>query len=457
MLIKRETEEIEFKKSTSELKEGVISLSSMLNKNQHGILLFGIKNDGSIVGQAIGKNTTSSIANEIKYHLKPFISPKIEIINIDNLDIIRVEVIGNDTPYSAYGRYYKRCDDQDLEMTQQELEADFQSKNITYSKWEKTLTKYSLDYIDEQRLIDFINQANDMNRLNYRYKDSYDALSKMNLINGEYLNNAGYYLFGNNRPIVLKLATFATDERTTFIDNRLFNGNIFECIEEGIRYVASNIHFNAVISGIKRIEKPEIPIEAIREIVVNSFVHMRFTEGEFNEITISPHKVRIYNPGLIAFNRDPKDFADGMIGSKIRNPLIALTLYRNKTIEAFGTGFKRVFDLCDHENIKYNYYNDGIGFCFEFERNESDLIKSTTLKSNKKERKISLKNISLEETPRLIIEFAMKNDNIIGSIAEVANDLGKSRITIQRTINKLIELKKLKRVGSKKTGYWKLL
>lgn len=352
---------------------------------------------------------------------------------------------------------YKRCDDQDLEMTQQELEADFQSKNITYSKWEKTLTKYSLDYIDEQRLIDFINQANDMNRLNYRYKDSYDALSKMNLINGERLNNAGYYLFGNDRPIVLKLATFATDERTTFIDNRLFNGNIFECIEEGIRYVASNIHFNAVISGIKRIEKPEIPIEAIREIVVNSFVHMRFTEGEFNEITISPHKVRIYNPGLIAFNRDPKDFADGMIGSKNRNPLIALTLYRNKTIEAFGTGFKRVFDLCDHENIKYNYYNDGIGFCFEFERNESDLIKSTTLKSNKKEIKISLKNISLEETHRLIIEFAMKNDNIIESIAEVANDLGKSRITIQRAINKLIELKKLKRVGSKKTGYWKLI
>lgn len=49
--------------------------------------------------------------------------------------MISVEVIGSDTPYSAYGRYYKRCDDQDLEMTHQELENDFQNKNITCSNW----------------------------------------------------------------------------------------------------------------------------------------------------------------------------------------------------------------------------------------------------------------------------------------------------------------------------------
>ena len=39
---KRESETIEFKKSTSELKEGVISLASMLNKNGWGILYFAV-------------------------------------------------------------------------------------------------------------------------------------------------------------------------------------------------------------------------------------------------------------------------------------------------------------------------------------------------------------------------------------------------------------------------------
>ena len=39
----RETEVVEFKKTTSELKEGVISLASMLNKNRYGTWYFGVK------------------------------------------------------------------------------------------------------------------------------------------------------------------------------------------------------------------------------------------------------------------------------------------------------------------------------------------------------------------------------------------------------------------------------
>jgi hypothetical protein len=66
---KRESETIEFKKSTSELKEEVISLASMLNKNGWCILYFGVKNDGTIVGQQIGKDTTSDISKAIKMYL----------------------------------------------------------------------------------------------------------------------------------------------------------------------------------------------------------------------------------------------------------------------------------------------------------------------------------------------------------------------------------------------------
>lgn len=40
MNIGTETELIEFKKTTGELKEGIISLASMLNKNGKGVLCF---------------------------------------------------------------------------------------------------------------------------------------------------------------------------------------------------------------------------------------------------------------------------------------------------------------------------------------------------------------------------------------------------------------------------------
>ena len=42
-----ESETLEFKKSTSELEKGVISLVEMLNKHGEGTLYFGVKNDGN--------------------------------------------------------------------------------------------------------------------------------------------------------------------------------------------------------------------------------------------------------------------------------------------------------------------------------------------------------------------------------------------------------------------------
>ncbi len=132
---KKETKKIEFKKTTSELKEGMISIASMLNKNCAGTLYFGIKNDGIAVGQEIGEFTSTKIVNEIKNHIKPVIPPKIETISYNKKTLISVEAYGKETPYSAYGRYYIRCDDQDLLMTNNELENYFLDKNFTYSEW----------------------------------------------------------------------------------------------------------------------------------------------------------------------------------------------------------------------------------------------------------------------------------------------------------------------------------
>ena len=449
MNLGREIETIEFKKTISELKEGVISLSSMLNKNGEGTLFFGVKNNGDVVGQVIGNNTTTKIVNEIKNHLKPFVNPKITIEKYDDLFVIKVDVIGSDTPYSAYGRYYKRCDDQDLEMTQEELEDYFNSKNITYSKWEKMITPYDGDNVDEDLLIRFIDKANELNRLNYRYRSVEDAMTRLGLMENGKLNNAGYYLFSKSKPLLVKFAKYATDDRITFIDNRHFQGNIFECIEEAYNYILSSINFNAVIKGLERIEQPEIPIEAIREIVVNSFAHMRVNDGDYNEITISPHYVRIYNPGTIALNKDPKDFAEGIIGSKIRNPLIALTLYKNKTIEAFGTGFKRVFDLCMVNNVKYKYNNEGLGFAFIFERNNTALLHQNDIVNDRI-------NDRLTASEQEIYNYILKNKTI-NNASKLAEELNKSLITIQRGLKRLVELDLIKRVGSNKVGHWEII
>ena len=59
--MKQENEQLEYKKSLSQLKEGVISLSAMLNKHNAGVLYFGIKDDCEPFKFDISKKTLSDI------------------------------------------------------------------------------------------------------------------------------------------------------------------------------------------------------------------------------------------------------------------------------------------------------------------------------------------------------------------------------------------------------------
>lgn len=68
-----ENEQVEYKKSTGELKEGIVSICSILNKHGSGDLYFGIKNNGDVIGQKIGESTLRDVSRAIRENIKPAI------------------------------------------------------------------------------------------------------------------------------------------------------------------------------------------------------------------------------------------------------------------------------------------------------------------------------------------------------------------------------------------------
>lgn len=185
---------------------------------------------------------------------------------------------------------------------------------------------------------------------------------------------------------------------------------------------------------------PEIPVEAFREIIVNSFAHMKVNQASLNEIYITPTRVHIYNPGSLVPGTDPQMFANGAQGSTIRNPLIATVLYYNKTIDVFGTGFERVFRLCGED--RYRYSNNHFGFTFEFIRSNEPINGSINGSVNR--------HLTKDESSVLGI---LRKDQRY-SKPELAELIGKSPTTVQRIIKSLTERGLIRRIGSNKTGYW---
>ena len=59
------------------------------------------------------------------------------------------------------------------------------------------------------------------------------------------------------------------------------------------------------------------------------------------------------------------------------------------------------------------------------------------------------------KTDEMILSLILENAYI--TINELAEKIGKSNPTIHRHMNKLVSERKIERVGSRKSGYWRVL
>lgn len=429
--IGNENETVEFKISTSELKEALISICAMLNKHGKGIVYFGVNNSGDLIGQQIGKDTKRDISKKISEAISPTIYPIIDTLK-DNPNVIYCEFRGNEKPYSCCGKFYIRSSDEDKKIDINTLLKLINHTDKSNHIFEKILSNETVDDVDENRLIEFMKKANDSGRITYPYTNKEEVMKKLNLYHDGFLNNAGRLLFSKNKPLGIKLAIFKSDEKDGFIDTKWVEGNIFDLIEVSLNYIYQNINIKAEIVGFKRIETPEIPLRAIREIVVNSFVHSSFDERILNSIFLTPTRLVIFNPGPFPSGYTPRDFAYNGMDSILRNPLIAKTLYYANEIESWARGFKRVYDECKENKIKTSFKEKDFGFEFTFYRN-------------------SLYPLSLKEK----LYILLKEDNTLKS-EELAKELGVSRMTVSTLIKELKNESRIERVGSNKFGYWKV-
>ncbi len=444
MNLGKENEEVEFKQSTSELVDAMKAISAMLNKQGHGVIYIGVKNNGDVIGQQVGENTERDISRMIHESIEPRIYPRIESYDVDSKKYFKVSFEGNNKPYSAKGLYYMRVSDENRILSQQELFSMIRRK--TYSDdWEEQITNYTSEDIDEESLKSFYNSARNCGRLDLEEYDKERLLSILNLIIDGRLNNAGYYLFGKNVTINLKLSVFATDEKLTFIDLQNVTGNIYQLVNKAINYIHSNIHWAVEIGERTREEIPEIPVRAIREIVINSFAHSKYVAETEHEINIFPSKVVIYNPGSFPDNLTPLDFVNSNRSSIKRNKIILDVLFRSKDVEKSGSGFKRVYDLCDKANVKCYFSTNDYGFTFGFSR-KNDKVSFNQRTDIKQD---------LTEIEKEVYNFISSNVKI--TKLELSQFLGKSERTIQRVTSSLVKKGYLSRIGNNRFGYWEVI
>ncbi len=189
----------------------------------------------------------------------------------------------------------------------------------------------------------------------------------------------------------LQIAKFASDERLTFTDIRRYSGSVMELKKKAEQYIIDAMDWRVEFGNLTRREIPEIPLDAIREAITNSFGHRMFDSGQSNEITIFKNRIEIYNPGAFPANKTPESYVMGNQRPIRRNPLIARTLYYSKDMESFATGLKRIKDTCDRVGCRVEFETLDDGFVVIFYRHGFQKLSGTAQKTAQKQEKTAQK------------------------------------------------------------------
>jgi ATP-dependent DNA helicase RecG len=284
MIFGKETETLEFKKTTGELKEAVISVASILNKSGKGELYFGIKNDGTVLGQQVGDATLRDVSKALSDNLRPQIYPTIDLVAVDDKDCIRVAFSGDNPPYYAYGRAYVRVADEDKQMSPDELEVFIIRKHEQTSNWDSSTSRIDISDIDASELEKYIGRAVAAGRLDYSYTHAEDILERLDLKDNGMVKNAAEVMFSKRPRLAMQMATFASKEKLTFNDINHAEGRVLDLVDIGERYIRNTMRYRVIIDGtqISRKEIPEVPHVAIREALLNSFCHKNYRTPQTN-------------------------------------------------------------------------------------------------------------------------------------------------------------------------------
>ena len=136
-----------------------------------------------------------------------------------------------------------------------------------------------------------------------------------------------------------------------------------------------------------------------------------------------------------------------------RNPKIARILYYSKDIESFGTGLKRIADVCNEAGVHYEFKKLKSGFVVCFYRSEEKVDNSTD-KVRISTDKVRIITDKLNISQKKIVEYLLDNKRITNK--EVQKLLGVKDSRALKIVKEMFEEGILIKHGKNRGSYYTL-
>jgi len=348
------------------------TLSSFSNLNNGGIILFGIdeENDYELCGVYDAQDLQQQVTNQ-SLQMEPVVRPLFTLANIEGKIIVSAEISECDIfskPcfYKGLGKIkgsFIRVGEADMLMSEYEVYS-YESFKRKIQDELRVNERATIKDLSENKIYNYINIL---------------TTKKPNLVNlpkdlmlttqGITLNNiptiCGLMVLGNYPQMYFPQLSITAvvvpgDEYgiesidgVRFIDNIRIEGTIPEMYDKALAFIQKNIKISTIIDKDgKRKDKPEYPIKAIREIILNALIHRDYsihTDSSPVRIIIYNNRIEVENPGGL-YGRITIDQL-GKTSADTRNPFIAGALEVLMETENRFTGIPTIINECKKHGL----------------------------------------------------------------------------------------------------------
>lgn len=449
-LLKGESKTLEFKAALSSKSESYLKTVVAFANTDGGRLIFGIDDKSrQVVG--VEKDDVfkimDAIANAVSDSCAPKIVPDISFETIEDKTVVLVDIAaGFNRPYmlksggldkGVYVRVGATSRPADVEQIR-EMMLDGSNQS-----WDEQICRsYALTDRAVKKL------CSDINR--YRTeKDGQNApkTTKETLIGWgvlkqdktEVLPTNAFALLTDNPfgQAKIQCAVFKGESKSVFLDRKEYEGSLCRLLEDAYQYVLRNIRMGAVIEGLIRQDKFELPPAAIREMICNAICHRSYMDEGMIQVSVFDDRLEVSSPGALCRGLTLKDALKGR--SKPRNKVIAEVFSRMGIIEKWGTGLQRIVDLAKQEGLKEPV----------FENNDSFF---RVILYRGKEEAAQTTDQTVQTTEQKIMNAIAEKPTITRK--ELAEKTGLSESGIKWQLDKLKKEQKILRAGGTFGGHW---
>lgn len=352
----KETMEIEFKSDVKKLSDGdLIDAVVAFANTTGGTIYLGIEDDGTVTGLHTQHRDTTQLAALVANRTVPPVSVRVELIPTEQPVLLIHVPKSRSIVASSSGKIQRRRlkangEPENIPMYPFEITTrlselsllDFSAQPVPGARYE------DIDPLERERLRKIILAYNGEKYLLDLSDEELDKALQLVVTAGENLipTYTGLLLLGKKEKLKEYMPTaesgFIMMRGTEVITNESFFLPLLAAIEKMTDFVSARNITQEMEMGMFRISIPDFDPRAVREAIVNAFVHRDYTQ-------LGRVLVRIDADGLSVGN--PGGFIEGVTYQNIltvephgRNPVLADALKRIGLAERSGRGVDRIFE-----------------------------------------------------------------------------------------------------------------